>query len=113
MKNFRKLKPFDIEIFISSELLDIYVCINEKDLYAYSIYEENNKLIPIKKHFVENTNSEAPSNKIIMYHKIFRNKKYYKLLTSEDSTIVQIGIDIILDDNKDLIDKYLKQWELK
>lgn len=110
MKQFKKLKPCDIEIFMSSKLLDIYVCINEDTLDSFSIYEESNKLTPIKKHIIENTASLPPEDKMLMYHKIFRNKKYYKLLTSEDSVIAEIAIDMILDDNKELVDKYLKQF---
>lgn len=106
---YKKLKPFDIEILITDELLDIYVCLNKDKIYAYNIYLFKDKYKSIKEEIRDNTiltfNSEQ-----FNFHKIIKDIKYYNLLTSKDSTIIQMGIEMLLNDNKNIVNEYLKQF---
>ena len=103
MKKFRKLKLDEIEIFKSSKVLHIYVCINENSIICHNVYTNKIRTKINKIHIVENVSLniqlDNPTSKII------KNEKYYNLLISKDLTVVEMGIDIILNDNKRILNK--------
>lgn len=109
MKQYKVLKPFEIEILITSELLDIYVCLNKNTLYAYNIYIFENKYRSIEQEILDNTILTFNSGEF-NFHKIIKDINYYNLLISKDSIIIQMAIEMLLNDNKNIVDKYLKQF---
>lgn len=102
--NIEKLKMNDILISISDSYIFLYYKVKNEKLSRFMFQISNKKEIDIITKFDKCHNPIRLKKE--EYYLKFNNKEYIKFLSSNDITIVKMGITIIINEFLESINKY-------